>query len=101
MSIFDVAMAYLLTGLSVIPIRLGRSKTPAVRSWKPYQYRHGWRFPYDFDGIQYWKRTKKKGASVSASVNQAGLNLLYNFSTNAAALQPYRSDTLFTCLALL
>ena len=33
----EVALAYLDAGLSVIPIKTDGSKSPAVKTWKPYQ----------------------------------------------------------------
>lgn len=38
-TVFEFAQRYVAGGISVIPIRLDGSKSPAVASWKPYQTR--------------------------------------------------------------
>jgi hypothetical protein len=62
---------------------------------------HGWILSGSYQGEQYWKRPGKDERGWSATVNHAGLNLLYVFSSNAAPFESGRGYSLFSAYALL
>ena len=70
-------------------------------TWAEILCPHGWTHSHRSGGVEYWRRPDKYGKGCSASVNYAGANLLYVFSTNAAPFVAGKSYTKFGAFALL
>jgi putative DNA primase/helicase len=70
-------------------------------SWAEVLEPHGWRLTSVLDdGTECWGRPGKADG-VSATVNYAGSDLLYVFSSNAEPFEEGRGYTKFTAYALL
>ena len=70
-------------------------------TWAEILEPHGWTYSHRSGGVEYWRRPEKCDPGCSASVNYAGANLLFVFSTNAAPFVAGESYTKFGAYSLL
>lgn len=66
----SIARRYIAGGLSVLPLRLDGSKSPAIASWKPYQERLA-----TDDELQSWF-TRPSGIGIACGAVSGGLEVL-------------------------
>lgn len=73
----------------------------AQAKWNDILKPEGWKLLYTHAGVEYWQRPGKDTKGASATVNHAGLDRLYVFSSNAQPFEPERSYSKFQAYAYL
>lgn len=85
MTILDVATEYVASGLSIIPLRVDGSKSPAIDSWAEYQTRQ----PTDQELRQWFAR--KSGIGIIGGTVSGGLEI-FDFD-DGALFDPWYQQT--------
>jgi hypothetical protein len=74
-------------------------------TWEEILSPHGWTQEGSYDGVRYWKRPGKTGPGLSATTghceSEAGRELFFCFSTNAAPFEAGKSYNKFGAYAML
>ena len=69
--------------------------------WKNILGPHGWECVKETGEITYWQRPGKDGPGISATINEGGNGIFYNFSTNSLHFEANTSYSKFAATAIL
>lgn len=70
-------------------------------SWADILKPHGWTMVKSHGSVVFWRQPEKANKGHSATTGYAGVDILFNFSSNAAPFDPNTGYTKFTAYAYL